>query len=135
MPKARESKISKLYQALLERLPSTYPQAKLIIHPSLKELRECYDKDNEEAPPYLPYCFCNANDETIHVSNTLYNDTTSLVVFYLAHEIGHLYAFKKYGRTNIRWDNIIVAEKFANDFANRWVNKLKKEGWLKSHKF
>jgi uncharacterized protein YjaZ len=49
------------------------------------------------------------------------------------HEIGHLFAFNKYGTKDIRWDDYEVSEGYANNFATRWLKRLKKEDWLNKY--
>ena len=135
MPKLRESKIDKVYQAVLDRLPSNYPQADLVVHQTITELRECFndcDGDEEGDPPYA---FCDSDDYTIHVSYAFYNENIQSMSWYFLHEIGHLYALERYGKDDPRWKDFDLAEKYADSFADRWVKKLKEEDWFKLIKF
>lgn len=135
MPKPRESRISKMYQAVLNRLPSTYPQATLIIHKTVFDLRECYknscDGDEEGEPPYA---FCDSADNTIHVSHAFYNENLQSMTWYFLHELGHLYSLQKFGEDDPRWGDYKSSERYANNFADRWVKKLKMEGWFRTIK-
>lgn len=126
-----KSKISKIYQSLIERLPSTYPQANLIIHSSISNLRECYRKSEGE-DEYPPYAFCDSDDNTIHVSVAFNNETARSISWYFLHEIGHLYAFQRYGERDIRWKDTNISERYANSFADRWTKRLEKEGWYRT---
>lgn len=134
MPKTRESRISKIYQAVLARLPSTYPQAKLVIHQTITELRDCYKSTNGDEEGEPPYAFCDSADNTIHVSHAFYNENIQSMVWYYLHEIGHLYSLQKYGEDDPRWENYESSERYANMFADRWIRKLKKEDWFKAIK-
>ena len=128
MVKISRSRISKLYQEILGRLPSSYPQAQLIIHTSLKDLRKCYT-NSDEITIDLPYAYCDAQDLTIHVSTAFYNDTIETMSYYFLHEIGHLYSLK-FGESDPRWDDYDLAERYANGFAARWLKRLEKEDWF-----
>lgn len=125
-----KSKHRKLYEDILNRLPSTYPKPKLIIHSSMKNLKlsywetNTYDKDYD-APPVA---WCGIKDNTIHVARTnLQTEDIHNILFYFLHEIGHLYAFHKYGFNNPRWLDDKLSERYADDFATRWTKKLIKE--------
>lgn len=123
------AKVDKIYQLLLERLPSTYPQATLVIHKTLTSLRKSYFKG--ETPDIDdPFAFCNSSDMSIHASKSFYKIDTNDIVFYLLHEVGHLYAYKKYGDKDIRWEDYKSAERYANRFAYRWLKKLIREKWF-----
>ena len=122
------SKILKVYQLLTERLPATYPHAILVVHPSMRKLRECYGKSESE-DGYPPWAFCDSDDNTIHVSATFNDETTQLISWYFLHEIGHLYALQRYGDQDEKWKNSKISERYANSFADRWSRKLQKEKW------
>ena len=127
MPK---SKIREAYQLLLNRLPSTYPQPELIIHQSIQKLRDRYDEYEVDDNGNPPYAFCNAEDNTIHVSVVFNKETQASLLWFLLHELGHSYALQKYGEENKRWKDIKISEQYANTFADRWAKRLKKEGWF-----
>lgn len=135
MPKPRKSRISKIYQKILDRLPSTYPHAELIIHLTITELRESYKNCNGDDEGEPPYAFCDSADNTIHVSQAFYNENVQSMAFYFLHEIGHLYSLQKFGGDDIRWSDYKASEQYANTFAYRWIRKLKQENWFKSLKF
>lgn len=126
-------RIQKIYEALLDRLPSTYPQAKLIIHNSTQKLREYWTKDEgkKSGDPFCAFC---GTDDTIHVPADLYyGSNISMAVRFaevMLHEIGHLYVYKKYGPRDSRWKNYEIAERYADNFASRWIRKMKKEGFF-----
>lgn len=132
MTKFNERKIRQLYQALLERLPSTYPKAELIIHSSVSALRQHYTKTEGRDEGDPPYAYCDADDNTIHVSLAFNEEYRSNMLWYFLHEIGHLFALQKYGWKDPRWDDYKISERYANRFADRWTTKLKKEGWIKT---
>jgi Zn-dependent peptidase ImmA (M78 family) len=128
-----KSKFRELYEKILDRLPSTYPKPKLIIHSSMKKLKSSYwdtntyDKDYD-APPVA---WCGIKDNTIHVALTnLKTEDIYNIIFNYLHEIGHLYAFHKYGFNNQRWLDDKLCERYADDFATRWLKKLIKEKFL-----
>lgn len=132
MPKIKESKIVKAYKSILSRLPTTYPQAKLIVHKTITDLRKYYEEEcngDEEGAP--PYAFCNSVDNTVHVSYAFYKESIESMSWYFCHEIGHLYALQKFGESDLRWKDFELAERYANNFADRWIKKLKKEGFFK----
>ena len=131
--KKKPSGICSIYRKLLERLPSTYPQGKLIVHASLTELNECYWNDDSEDPGdpgHPPFAYCDGNDNSIHVATQLHKETRESIIWYFLHEIGHLYAYQHYGSKDRRWKNYREAERYANQFASRWANKLKRERWI-----
>jgi hypothetical protein len=127
MTKTRLSFIRKIYQALMKRLPRNYPRADLIIHPTLTELHKNYGKINKLEVP--PAAFFDSSNNTIHIS---YNSTTRLdeLVWLLLHEITHFYALKTYGDEDYRWSDLDLSEKYANKRADKWIKKLRKEGWF-----
>lgn len=129
-----KSKYRFLYERLLCRLPSTYPQPKLVIHSSLKALKEVYWKNNNYDKDYdkPPVAWCCIHDFTVHVALTnLKTEDIHNILFYFLHEIGHLYAVQKYGSDDPKWLDDKVCEKYADDFAARWSKKLILEGFLK----
>jgi hypothetical protein len=123
-----------VFSKLLERLPSSYPKPKLIIHSSLKklsssywEIGQPYDKNTHEPP----VAWCNVLDNTVHVAATsLISEDKSNILFFFLHEIGHIYAHNKYGVNDPRWLNDKVSERYADNFAARWSKKLIMEGFL-----
>jgi Zn-dependent peptidase ImmA (M78 family) len=125
------SKISKVYELILERLPSTYPHAELIIHNSLKKLCQTYWKGESKKTSANkdddPFCFCDGVKNTIHTPKCLNKSSCEEISWYLLHEVGHLFALQKYGFEDYRWDGDAVAERYANEFATKWNNKIKKE--------
>lgn len=128
-----KSRILKIYQSLIDRLPSSYPCADLVIHSSVRKLRECYRKsEGDDGDP--PYAFCDSNDNTIHVSAAFDAETIRSVAWYFLHEIGHLYALQRYGDQDKRWKDTKISERYANAFADRWTKRLEKEGWYRTIK-
>ena len=117
----------------MERLPLTYPRAFLVVHMDLDELRRYYWEPEPDPGPADddPLAMCNGEDNTIHVPFTLNSESTSDIVELIMHEIGHLYALQKYGFESLEWKEEDTAERYANKFAARWLNRLKKEGWIK----
>jgi hypothetical protein len=129
-PIKQRSKIYKIYQLFLERLPATYPKPELVIYPSFIKLHESYMQGIEDDEP--PYAFCDSEDNTVHVPKAINLEDLEDMIWYMAHEVGHLYALEKYGKRDSRWSNNDMAEKYANDFATRWVSRLRKEKWFKN---
>ena len=121
--------IKEVFDLILQRLPSTYPKAKLIIHSSISELTYEYQRGShgdKQGPP--PFGYCDNRDNSVHVVAQLSREKHYDVAWYLLHEIGHLYAYERYGERDRRWSDYKNAEQYANRFADRWVKKLKKEG-------
>jgi len=58
--------------------------------------------------------------------------TSKMIAKYLLHEIGHAYAFGKYGTDDPRADDPDnkLDEAYANGFSTRWLRRLCKEGWF-----
>lgn len=125
------SKIRKIYNSILKRLPSTYPHAELIVHENLYELRKKYWWGNKASidptDDYEPLAFCDGNKNTIHVPLNLSKEPPKQMSWYILHEIGHLYALNKYGWKDKRWNGNLIAEDYANQFADRWLKRLKAE--------
>ena len=95
-----------IYKELLERLPRTYPQPSLIVHDSLIEMRDYFwyaEKELPDDPGYPPFAFCDGINNTIHVSLQMNKESRENMIKIYLHEIGHLYAFKKYGEKDKRW--------------------------------
>lgn len=128
----RGAKIRRAYDSLIGRLPSTYPHATLIVHENLHDLRKRYWRGSAEsrnAADYEPFAFCDGERNTIHVPLNLAKETYQQILWYILHEVGHLYALEKYGWRDRRWSNNMTAEKYADRFADRWTNRLKAEGF------
>lgn len=127
------AKIYKIYNKVFKRLPKTYPKAGLVVHTNLEELQKYYIDSEGKAygDESLPFAFCDANTNTIHVHLTISDEPIASIAWYYLHEIGHLYAYQRYGIEDRKWQDYTTAEKYANEFAGRWVRKMKKEGRLK----
>ena len=130
-------KISRVFSRIVRRLPSTYPKALLVIHPSLRKLESYFWETGGTAldpgdPGHPPFAYCDGEDNSIHVASILNKDSARQISWYLLHEIGHLQALRRYGDYDSRWDDYRTAERYANRFANRWCNKLKEEGFFKT---
>ncbi len=126
--------IYKIYHKIIDRLPSTYPRAALVVHRDVKELREYYfasEDITENDVEYLPEAFCDGLTYTIHIPLTLYTCPIEEIAWYYLHEIGHLYALSRYGENNPKWSGSDIAEKYADKFAYRWLNKIQREGIIK----
>lgn len=120
------------YNALLKRLPYTYPKPSLVVHSSFKSLNDMY-KTGQNCPEdhnLMPVAFCNPEDNTVHIAVLQNKYSMEELLRFCLHEIGHLYALEKYGEEDPRWDDDKLGEKFADKFASRWINRLKKEKWL-----
>ena len=128
----KDAKIRRAYDSLIQRLPSTYPYATLIVHESLDDLRKSYCRgpaENRDASTTEPFAFCDGIKNTIHVPLDLAGETYQKILWYVLHEIGHLYALGRYGCRDERWDGNDAAERYADRFADRWTNRLKAEGF------
>jgi len=124
MTKKRLLFIKKIYQELSKRISSS--KSKLIIHPTLSHLQKSYGKFNKFVES--PHAFFDSNNNTIHISYS----TTNLeeLVWLFLHEFSHIYALNKYGENNYRWADSELSEQYANNRANKWIKKLRKEGWF-----
>ena len=129
-----QKKYRTIFLRLLERLPASYPKPKLIIHPSQKklsasywEIGKAYDKNINEPP----IAWCNVLDNSVHIASTsLKLKEEQNILFIFLHEIGHIYAYNKYGFEDPKWYNDRIREKYADDFAARWSKKLILEDFL-----
>lgn len=133
----KDVKIKKIYKSIIDRLPSTYPCAELVIHNSVRKLREYYTKTEGKESGDPPCAFCDVDNNTIHVPLDLnyisYSKKNVPCQFaeIILHEIGHLYAHGRYGIKDLRWKDYVTAERYADRFACRWLRRLKKEGFFK----
>lgn len=127
--------VFRVFSKLVDRLPNNYPEMYLKIYPSLLLLQKTYWSGlspkalDPGDPGTSPYVFCD-NQNIIHVHIGLRRDPVEHIYFYLLHEIGHLVALKKYGPKDKRWTDYKIAERYANQFAYRWLKILKKERFL-----
>ena len=122
----KDAKIRRAYDSLIQRLPSTYPHAILIVHKSLHDLRQKYWRgltENRNAADYEPLAFCDGEKNTIHVPLNLAQKTYQQILWYILHEVGHLYALEKYGWRDVKWNGSKAAEKYADRFADRWTDR------------
>jgi len=137
----RLKKVIRAFSKVKERLPSTYPQASLVVHMTEEELKrywyDCEGGEDEEfeegdlsMPAYEPFGFCNATTNTIHVHAGLGKETVREICRIILHEMGHLFAYMRYGEKDRRWKKPSVAEPYADRFAARWTRKLANEGWF-----
>jgi hypothetical protein len=126
----RGAKVRKAYDSLIQRLPSTYPHATLIVQ-SLAELHKAYCRGPEERDTSTtePLAFCNGGTNTIHIPLELGAEPLQKILWYMLHEIGHLYALGRYGCRDQRWNSSDIAEKYADRFADRWTHRLEAEGF------
>ena len=129
-------RIRKVYKALLDRLPTTYPQARLVVHSSTQKLREYYTKTEGKESGDPPCAYCDVEGWTIHVPVDLDFSFRGTMPRRFAeimlHEIGHLYVHQKYGEEDPRWDDHETAEKYADRFAARWIKRIDKEDFFKN---
>ena len=125
MPKIDKLKL--LFDTLNLRLPSTYPKPHLVVHPTLKKLEKSFRRGNDFSKNIIPEAFCDINNNTVHVANILRKKNEFEILWFYLHEIGHLYAVKRYGIYNVRWKDARESESYADNFANRWVRRLQQE--------
>jgi len=135
--KSKPERVINAFSKILKRLPSTYPKTILIIHNNLKNLQSYYWETSGTSldpgdPGHSPFAYCDGDDYSIHVSPSLNRVSTIEVVWYLLHEIGHLKALYKFGEKDPRWKDYKISEQYANKFADRWCDTLKKEGFFKT---
>jgi hypothetical protein len=119
--------IHNIFNQLGERLPSTFPQARLVVHPNFLDLFMTGFR-GRGAPPFA---YCDVKDNTIHVAAKLYREDLEIILWFYLHEMGHLYAFQRYGADDDKFADEKKAEQYADVFANRWFRRLKKEKWFK----
>lgn len=112
----------------MNRLPSTYPRAHIVIHRDSACLKAYY-MAHEEFPEedFDLIAFCDVPSNTIHLHMDIQKENCRAIASYILHEIGHLVAYNKYGEASGIWED----ETYANRFASRWVRRLDKEGWFK----
>lgn len=132
MPRLKRRGICKIYKDLLSRLPSTYPKPSLVVHSNLTMLNESFKDCGPQCleDDISPVAYCDPEDYTVHVADSIRKCPVEQMVFYYLHEIGHLYALKRYGEIDPRWDDDDLCEQYADRFALRWVSRLKKERWI-----
>lgn len=122
------NKFKLLFDTLISRLPSTYPQPHLVLHSTLKELEKSFRHDNAFFKNIIPEAFCDISTNTIHVASYFFRNKNQFeIMWYYLHEIGHFYAVQRYGLCDVRWKDIKESERFADKFANRWVRRLQQE--------
>lgn len=120
------------YQKILERLPKSYPKPKLVIHKTNAGLYKSYWGLGVQfdLKKYMMVAWCSSADYTVHTSSeVLKTEEECNLLFYYLHEIGHLYAYERYGEEDKRWADHDTCEKYADNFAARWSKKLLKEGF------
>ena len=139
---ANLKRIMDLYEIIKQRLPSTFPKALLSFH----ESEDCMlintetSKADDES---TVFAVVNADTLTINIpilltieyenhktKETLSKEvsftqqlTDREIVSILLHEIGHLYAAQKYGKTSKQFND----EGYADEFARRWMRLFRKE--------
>ena len=142
---ANIKRIMDLYEIIKNRLPSTFPRALLSFHQD----EECMlvntdtSKADDEATVFaiatidtntinvpLKLTIEYENQRTGEVLNKEVSFTQQLtdeeISSILLHELGHLYAAQKYGKSSKQCDS----EVYADAFARRWIGKLQLEGLL-----
>ena len=138
-------RIMDIYEIIKNRLPKTFPKALLSFH----ENEDCMlintdtTKDVDES---TVFAVANADTNTINIplkltieyENKKTNEMLNMEVSFtqkltddeiadiLLHELGHLYAAKRYGKTSEQFND----ESYADSFARRWVKILKKDKLL-----
>jgi len=121
-------KVFKTFDKIMKRLPSTYPQAHIVIHRDEECLKGYYLAHEEPADDDFDLiAFCDAPSSTIHLHMDIQQETCRAIASHILHEMGHLYAYHKYGEKKKVWED----ETYANRFASRWVRQLDKEGWFR----
>lgn len=137
-------KILDIYNIIKERIPSTYPKPELAFYENeasmLKNtnVKKGIDEDNV-------YAIVDPNTETIHLplnmtfeytkkSGEAYQRIRPLnkfddyeIAHTLLHEIGHLFFGEKYGYDSKQYSD----ENACDNFSKKWLNKLRKEGFIK----
>jgi hypothetical protein len=120
-------KVFKTFDRIMKRLPSTYPQAHLVIHRDSECLKTYYlAHEPEDDKDFELVAFCDAPSDTIHLHMDIQKETCRDIASYILHEMGHLYGFHKHGGEASFLDD----EGYADGFAARWVRRLDKEDWF-----
>lgn len=120
-------KVFRIFDRLMRRLPSTYPRAHLVIHRDGACLKGYYlAHEDAEDEDFDLVAFCDAPSSTIHLHMDIQKETCRTISSYILHELGHLYAYQKYGENSRIW----LDEQYADRFASRWVRRLSGEGWF-----
>lgn len=135
-------RVIKLYNIIVERLPSTYPTAKLVFYQDEECLLE-YHSEIKKIDGESVYAIIDPNTNTIHLplQMTFEYEIRDRVIkrevkisqvsdkelaHTILHEHAHLYFGKKYGYDSKQYDDEIKCDQFAD----RWIEKLVKEGIL-----
>lgn len=142
---ANLKRIMDIYEIIKNRIPKTYPRALLSFHENESCMLINTDTSKEE-DEITVFAVANADTNTINIplkltieyENKKTNETVSKEVSFtqqltdeeiaatLLHEIAHLYAADRYGKSSKQFND----EKYCDQFANRWVKILKKEKLL-----
>ena len=133
------NRIMDIYNLIKDRLPQTYPQAKLAFFEDeeslsanarvrLKKEDSLYavcDPDTMTIlmPMNMTFISTNFRGKEISKITPLNKTDDSEIAQTLLHELGHLYAGKRYGWDSKQYHD----ESYCDRFANRWVRILKKE--------
>ena len=139
---ANIKRIMDLYEIIKNRLPTTFPQALLSFHQNEECMLVNTDTSkNDDESTVFAVAVADTNTIniplllTIEYENKKTGETLSREISFtqqltdeeicsiLCHELGHLFAAQKYGKTSKQFNS----ETFANAFATRWVGKLAAE--------
>lgn len=135
-------RIIDIYDIIKERLPSTYPKPKLaffedeecmLINNKLtkKADESVYAVVNPETytinlPLSMTFKYVNAKGEEYQRDMQLNKMSEDIFVQTILHEIGHLYLGEKYGYDSVKYHD----EDECDVFADRWLNRLKRENLI-----
>lgn len=131
-------RIMEIYDIIKARLPSTYPHPKLAFYEDEQSLSDNMRMKISEGTNLYAVCDPDTNTVMMPLSmnfiyETKYKTISKAVPLNkmdeeeiaqtLLHEIGHLYFGQRYGYGSEQYSN----EQACNDFAYRWIKKMKKE--------
>ena len=117
-----------LLASCLSRMPTHYPKPLLVVHDTpmalvtfLKKGRYAFHRGYDASDVMG---MADAARGTIHLPRTtLTRESKATVLGVLLHEVGHLYAAKRYGAESDQYTD----EARANAFERRWLKRLGKE--------
>lgn len=112
----------------LDQLPPRYPRPALVLHETpevmvefLRRGRYAFQR-GYDASDVLGVA--DAHRNAIHLPITTLRQSRRAILGTLLHEIGHLYAAKRYGTGSAQYTD----ERRANAFERRWLERLAMEG-------
>lgn len=136
-------RVINIYEIIKDRLPTTYPRPKLAFYEDEEQMLACTDTERGKDETTI-YAIVDPDTWTISLSLKLiveyistngeeYSNLVSInklsdndIAHTILHEIGHLFAGKKYGYSSKQYDD----EEYCDRFAGRWLRTLYAEKLL-----